>query len=465
MASLGYQVCLRLLRRYSRENKGAVAILFAVSMVPIIGLTGLAIDYSGAQRARSVSLTIADSAALAGVSETTVKTSIPKAQQKEASLAAAKKEFAALISTSKAANLITSTNFDAKDIGDAIEIKVCFNGAYKTTVLGAGGMPSLEFSGCSTARSAPPVYVSIYALVDASGSMGIGATYADQALMERRLGCAFACHTMNNVWDQPCDTPGASIPRGWNSQTTKCAKAIGAKTRFDVIKEALAKVTDKAQSLQRVPEQYSIAVQKFSNYLTPVHAASSAMGSVKTAVQLMTPDVRGAGTNFYKVVPEFARNLPQSGDGKSPQTPKVFAMILTDGMGSRVFEEDRCYFNGSRRPNCYFEGGWRQDPEYVIESPYVDGNIRSQAFPARLCTDLKRKNITVMTLVTEFDSSNINDSHMKSVDRVLRSLAKTGLEGCASAPEHAYRANHGPDVDRAIQAMFSNVVEKVRITR
>ena len=70
-----------------------------------------------------------------------------------------------------------------------------------------------------------------------------------------------------------------------------------------------------------------------------------------------------------------------------------------------------------------------------------------------------------MTLATEFDSSNINDGHMKQVDRTLRALSLTGLQGCATATNLAYKANPGPDVDSAIRAMFSNVVEKARIVR
>jgi hypothetical protein len=453
------------LSRFAAHREGTIAVVFALSILPIMGLVGVAIDYSSVTRSRTQIFSIADAAALAAVSESVVKPDVPTARQQEVSLAAAKAEFEGLLEATSPKPALESVAFDVKQDGQTITAEVCFTGRQATSVLAVGGITSLEFCGCSSARSAPPVYVSVYALVDASGSMGIGATHADQANMERRLGCAFACHTMNDVWDQSCAQPGANIPRGWGSMTPKCAKAIGAKTRFDVVREALVKVTDQAQTLARVPQQYSLAVHKFSNYLTEVHASSHAMPSIRNALDRMEMDKRGAGSNFYKVMADFGRVVPASGDGKSPQTPKVFALILTDGIGSRVFEEDRCFFNSRNRPNCYFEGGWRHDPDYVLESPFIDGGIRSQAFPARLCADLKRKNVTVMTLATEFDSSNINDGHMKSVDRTLRQLSLTGLRDCATAANMAYQANVGPDVDRAIRAMFANVVEKARITR
>jgi Flp pilus assembly protein TadG len=452
-------------RRFAQSREGAVAIFFALSMLPLTALAGAAIDFAGVNRSRSMALSIADSAALAAVSDTVVKPTVSKAQQKEVSMAAAKSEFEALLAISKAPAQITTTSFDVQEEGSSISITICFTGSHKTTLMAVAGLTSLDFSGCSTASSASPVYVSVYALVDASGSMGIGATYADQSLMERRLGCAFACHSISNSWDNVCNTDNDKITPNWGYATTKCAKTIGAKTRFDIVREALVRVTDQAQGLQRTPQQYTIGVHKFSNYLTEIHANSSSMSSVKTALERMTMDARGAGSNFYKVLPEFARALPTSGDGKSPQTPKIFALILTDGIGSRMFEEDRCYFDSSLRPNCYFEGSWRNDPDYELERPFVTDHIRSQAFPAKLCDDIKRKNITVMTLATEYDANNINSDHMKYVDKTLRALSLNGLQGCATAPNFAFRANHGPDIDNAIRSMFSSIVEKARIVR
>lgn len=459
------QILSTLFARLGSDRRGAVAMLFALSLLPLSALTGLAIDYAGVNRTRQAVFSMADSAALAAVSETVVKPSVPKAQQKDVSLAAAKQEWEGLVQAAQAGGTIKTVDFDVQDDGDGISIKVCFTGQQKTTMLSIAGVASLDFTGCSTARSAPPVYVSVYALIDASGSMGIGATYADQSLMERRLGCAFACHTINNVNDHACNTAGGNIARGWWSQTPKCAAVIGAKTRFDIVRDAMMKVADQAATIARVPGQYRLSVHKFSNYLTEVAPSTTNLPTVRSQLTAMTMDQRGAGTNFYKVLPEFARSLPASGDGKSPDRPKVFALILTDGISSRVFEESNCYWNPSLRPNCVFTGSWYWDSPYTLESPFVDGSIRSQAFNPRLCDDIKAKNVTVLTLATEFDSSNINDGHMKSVDRVLRALSLQGLQRCATATNLAYQANSGPDVDRAIRAMFSNVVEKARITR
>lgn len=446
---------------FRTQQGGAVAIIFALAVMPMLGMVGVAVDYASVAAAKSEANSIADAAAIAAVSDTNVKPTTPWAQQREISQKAAETEFFAQMTARNSSWKITHAIFEAERADSGVRIKVCYEAAIDTKIMKIAGIAGISFSNCAKAQSAPPVYVSVFALIDASGSMGIGATHADQALMERRLGCAFACHTINDVNDRACNNPGGNIPRGRWSQTPKCAAAIGAKTRFDIVRNAMVKVTDQARALSRLQQQYRLSVHKFSNGLTEVQPLTHAMPAARNAIERMSMDQRGAGTNFYKVLPEFTRLLPKSGDGRTPETPKVFVLLLSDGIGSRVFEENRCFFGG--RPPCQFEGGWRQDPDYVLESPFVDGSIRSQAFPARLCDEMKRKGATVLTLATEFDSSGINDGHMKNVDRTLRSLAMNGLSLCASGAHLAYRANQAADIDRAIAQMFSSVVEKARL--
>ena len=55
------------LARFARAEGGAVAIIFGLVMVPVIGLAGAALDYSRASEDQSTTLAAADSAALAAV--------------------------------------------------------------------------------------------------------------------------------------------------------------------------------------------------------------------------------------------------------------------------------------------------------------------------------------------------------------------------------------------------------------
>ena len=450
-------------RDFLSNRRGSIPIVFALTVIPVAGLTAAAIDFAQGTRARSEISAIADAATVAAVSEQTVKPTMLLQEQLDAARASVEREFSTQLAAREGSWRMGAVSYNVENIDTSIRITLCYTAEQDTMFLKIAGIASLQLASCSVAQSAPPTYVSVYALIDASGSMGIGSTREDQALMERRLGCAFACHTINDVNDSACNTSGQNIPRNWWSQTPKCAKIIGARTRFDVVRDALIRVTEQAERLSRVNDQYRLSVHKFSNYLTEVHPSGTSMAQARSALQTMTMDQRGAGTNFYKVMADFARLIPESGDGRTAQSPKVFVLLLTDGIGSRVFEENRCFFGGSAP--CRFEGGWRNDPDYVLESPFVDGSIRSQAFPSRLCDALKTKKATVLTLATEFDSSNINDGHMKNVDRSLRTRSLTGLAGCASATNLAYKANLAPDVESAISQMFTAVIEKARLVR
>jgi hypothetical protein len=55
------------LKTFRSDNSGAVAIIFGLVMIPVIGIAGASLDYSRASQDRTHTLAAADSAALAGV--------------------------------------------------------------------------------------------------------------------------------------------------------------------------------------------------------------------------------------------------------------------------------------------------------------------------------------------------------------------------------------------------------------
>ncbi len=57
----------RLIKRLSRDEDGAVAIIFGLSLIPLMALTGVAVDYSRASQLRSKMATAADAAVLSAV--------------------------------------------------------------------------------------------------------------------------------------------------------------------------------------------------------------------------------------------------------------------------------------------------------------------------------------------------------------------------------------------------------------
>ena len=54
-----------------RDDRGTTAITFAIAAIPLVGVMGLAVDYSRAYRVQSHLQTAVDAAALAGATEAT----------------------------------------------------------------------------------------------------------------------------------------------------------------------------------------------------------------------------------------------------------------------------------------------------------------------------------------------------------------------------------------------------------
>ena len=432
--------------RFRRDRRGAVAIVFAISVLPLMLMTGVAIDYSLATRGRTEVASVADAAVVAAVSESIVKPSTPWGEQRKISLDTLRREFAAQINVLKLRGAVDKRNFEVTIEDSVVKAKICYEGRQTTAMLSMFGMASIPFSGCAEAQSAPPTYVKLFALIDASGSMGIGASVADQNLMRTKLGCEFACHTLTPEpsWGYKCDRPN------WWNQTTDCVKKIGARTRYDVIREALTKVVDQAQVLARVPGQYQIGIYQFSNYLTEVHKTDSALPSVRNAIERMQQDRLGAGTNMRYVFPELARQLPPSGDGKSPDTPKVFVLLLSDGLEDNVYERPDCFFD-ARKSCAMFSGSWRADTNF---QPFRSYHYQEVMSP-RLCDAFKQKGATVLTLYT----TNLRNG------REWNPALKTAMRDCATGPQLGYSANSATEVDSAIRAMFAAVVEKARLVR
>ena len=60
---------LSLMNRFRRDQRGNLAVIFAVATVPLISAIGVAIDYSEATRIKAKLQSAADAAAVAAISQ------------------------------------------------------------------------------------------------------------------------------------------------------------------------------------------------------------------------------------------------------------------------------------------------------------------------------------------------------------------------------------------------------------
>lgn len=129
-----------LLEAFRRDERGNVAILFAASLIPVLGLVGAAIDYSRANAIKTTMQAAADSTALA-VSKTATSQTSAQVQS------SADTYFRALVTNPDA----TVTNITATYSKASVSnIKVDATATMKTQFMGLLGFPSLTIAVSST---------------------------------------------------------------------------------------------------------------------------------------------------------------------------------------------------------------------------------------------------------------------------------------------------------------------------
>jgi hypothetical protein len=267
--------------------------------------------------------------------------------------------------------------------------------------------------------------------------MLIGASKADQDIMIKETGCAFACHIVND-------------------SNLKKVQAAGAKVRFDVVKQAIASLMDDAKKLQQVPGQFSFSLYSFALGLQDVQSSTTDMDKFKAAALAMQPIPAklGGGTNFRYSMNQLNAKLGESGSGISKDNRRRILMIFTDGVATPVYYH--------QAPTHY---NWIGDPNTVYWGTKVNW---AYGFNASDCNQFKNKRMTVSTLYIEYINAphtKSHDDHWKGLDSTLIPLNKTNLRNCASTASLYYMANDEAQVHQASEEMFKSVLAKARLNR
>ena len=149
---------------------------FALAAIPIILSVGAAVDYSFANRTKTVLDSIADAASLSAVSQSALSLSAAKEQKN------AVKFFKAQATSLKRGSLGT-VSAKVTDGSQGRTAVVTYTASVPTAFMGLVGINNIAIAGSSTAASAIPTYMDFYMLLDNTPSMGVGATPADVAKM------------------------------------------------------------------------------------------------------------------------------------------------------------------------------------------------------------------------------------------------------------------------------------------
>jgi Flp pilus assembly protein TadG len=509
--------------RFARDRKANVAVIFAIVMVPTVYLLGMAMDYTHAQHMKVDLDAAADAAAVAAVTSAMMQKS-PQAAQ-----TAAQQVFNITANTLVTNSNLTTTpglsisvNCASPDAttgyctygacptstssgsgtvySDPVNsnnqvvrnVQVCYNANSANAFPALLRQASWPFTGVSATRNQSAPNINFYLLLDDSPSMAIGATSTDintliantpkQVDSTGFKGCGFACHETNPAADN-LGNPGGSTQDNY-----ALARSLNLTLRIDRVTTAVQSLMNTAQSISSTNRNtYGVAIYTYDyqlNSSSPIFAPSGKPGVVQTPVTPSTTTSYTVATiqaaaNNISVLPVYKNNwLTSSNNNSDADTSIAGAMyslnkiMPTPGNGTNV------------------AGDTPQEVIFLVTDGVEDVNISTDVYTSTcdqtlsgkrcqqpldpaICTTIKKKNIRIAVLYTEYDDSALYktnswyDSWVHPYNPTSTggtSTIETNLQSCASSGLYT-KVSTNSDITGALQALFLKVASDPRLTQ
>ncbi len=195
-----------LFKRFSRDERGNLAVIFAIAAIPLLTGVGAAVDYSMAMRVKTKLQAAADAASVGAIAQGSPAYDAAGQMASNGPITAGNTDAtnifnANITGASGFTNLVVTPSVTKNSTN--ITSKVSFTADVPTNFLGLIGYQKLTVSGSSSSAGSLPMYLDFYLALDVSGSMGLPSTTAEAVRMQNvnpdnyrqyPTGCTLACH-------------------------------------------------------------------------------------------------------------------------------------------------------------------------------------------------------------------------------------------------------------------------------
>jgi Flp pilus assembly protein TadG len=471
------------IRRLLRECRGNVAMMFAVSLFPLVFLTGMGIDYTVASDRQTQLNGFADAAVLSAVTPTMMS------QPTAAAQAAAQNTFNAQAQQLSQINYTPSTNVTVSVVANPDNTRtatVTYTAQYNTFFSGVLGTPTMNLGGSSTATGGLPPNINFYLMLDDSPSMAIvaGSTGMQTLINHTQSqvdggakGCAFACHESNPAADN-LGNPGGE-------DNYALAKNLGLTLRIDLVRTAAQNLMTTASNTEANSNAaYQMAIYSFDVGLNTIQTLTSNLATAKTSagnIQLLEvcknnflvcgTNNNDMDTDFDQAMSKIDAIMPNPGSGTNGKgdTPQEVLFLVTDGV------EDACK---TPTKNSYSGSGCRE--QWYMNFINGPGNTYDPPGGNDWCTTVKNRGIRIAVLYTTYVpmlappngpmASGYNDGWYLNFDGAgggngikafitsQNDQAATSLQACAS-PGLFHEVQNDGDISAALADLFNAAVE------
>jgi Flp pilus assembly protein TadG len=422
------------IRQFLRDKRANISIIFALSALPLIFVTGMGVDYTTAADRQAQLNADADAAALAAVTNTV------SAQSDTASVTAATNTFNAQATT------IPGVTYDPANLSVSVvdsatnrTVTVSYTAASQNAFLGVLGTPTIALSGTSTATSQSAPNVDFYLLLDSSPSMAIASTQAGINLLMSKTtsqdsphGCGFGCHESN---------PGGD---GLSQDNYSVARANNITLRIDVLAAAAANLMTTAQSEEASNNAtYRMAINTFDINFNTIQPITSNLTTAKAAASTIsmlevyknnwltsTNNNNDADTDIDNALSSVNTLMPNPGNGSNAtgDTPQEVLFWVTDG----------------------------------VEDELVNGSRHQSVINTSWCTTIKNRGIRIAILYTEYLPLPTDAWYNSWVSPFQPNIGPT-LQSCASSGLY-FEVQTGQDISAAMSALFQAAVQTAHLT-
>jgi Flp pilus assembly protein TadG len=432
----------RQLRRLCDERDGNVLMVFALALVPLIGLTGLGVDYVRGINYRTHFDRAADAATITAIA--TARDYISNNPNNEANptpaaLALGKTRGLAAFRVNAGPMLNSmplEPNLSVTRTAGVVSATLSYASNYESPFSRVlGNLTSIAVAGTSNSSLTLGNFADFYLLLDTSGSMGFPTSSAAQVAFAKMNpdmadakgnNCAFACHFSG--W------------KGFN-----LAKSNNIELRIATVSNAVQQLISKAQTNQTLANQYRIGLYPFVSYLETAADITTNLGSL-TSVNLenymdigdSTVPRGSGGTHYENVFSTINTKIKAIGDGSSAAKPVPFVFLITDGVGNNQYWDNKTGWTGSQ----------------------------AKLLDPALCKPLKDKGVTVSVLYIPYVPLavpfNTNVGYENVVVNGLIPTVPSTLQNCAS-PGYFRTASSASEIQEALNAMFDQATKKARL--
>lgn len=414
---------LRPLADFRRDERGAVAVIFALCATMLFTLAAMSVDLARAYNATNKIGNAVDAAALAAAK--LLDSGATDAQIQ----AVAQNYFNAAIANMKIGG-VTMSNFTANiDRGNST-VTTSVNAVMTSSIASVAGMPTMDVSKSSTVNYKVR-NVELAMALDITGSMDDNGKIshlktAARDVIETLLQDASSDQAARIAlvpWSASVNAGSLAATVSGNASVDNCVvERTGANAATDVAAVG--------------PDVANVVTAPAGHYACPTDpvmplAGKSKINDLRDAVNNYNPTGWTAGHigtawSWYMVSPDWASLLPTSARpaAYNPATTIKSVLIMTDGR-----------FNTS-----YINGTGQADAAMTTE-------LYAQF--AALCTAMKAKQVVVYTVGFELPAGGIEEQ---------------ALSNCASSPANFFMAANGNELRTAFRAV-ANQLTALRISR